>query len=489
MSIQTPPSVGRPTLAEAELRVETTAGDEFTATGDDRDGGVLEFDVEQHASDQVDQAEIVLANNDGRYGTDHRISRGDKIEWWARLEAESVLTRRWTGMVEEVTWQRLAPDTREVVLTADDYVFGVLTDREVYRVFIDEEIDTIVEDLISAKTPELSTDLPDIDETATVPSNGQNLLEIVESLAKRANCLMYGDGSTLRWEQIADLERAVTLSEDNLEAAIGGQYSYNENPDDLATFVRVDGGDGAREDDIQETQDDYYTVTDSDRLLVQISPTRSKLDRVELIPRQLPDSSDSISVRIQRDDGTGNPKNPDDSTADIASANLDPDDASWVDDEWSRWTLQEHIAHDEDPWLIVEASGGDGQEVAVDANDKLTYRTFYAYPVLAEQPSPTTEAEYGRIERSIKDESIRSFEQAEDEATATLEKYQYPRETFECEAASPATFDLQFGDAVRIDFPEDGAVGQYVVVDRTDVWGEALDLRTTLTLQSARSVV
>ena len=477
-------------LADAELRVETTSGQEFVADGDDPDAGVLEVGIEQHAADKIDQADIVLLNNDGRYGTENRITRGDKAEWWVRLEGETELTRRWTGLVEEVSFQRIGPNTREVQLTADDYVFGILSDRVVFRSFFDEPIVDIIESLVNIKAPEITTDLPDTDVIGTetdVVANGKNLLEIVTSLAKRAGALLFGDGTTLRMEPIGNLETKLVLSEDNIDAAIGGQYSYVEQPDDLVTFARVDGGDASAEDDVQEDQDGFETVTESDRKTVRIAPTRSKLDRVELIPRQLNEHDESIRVRIQRDDG-GQPVDLSDPNADIASREVEPDDPRWRDEEWSEWLLQEHIAHDQDPWLIIETTGENGQEIAVAGDGTPTYRTFYSYPIIAESTATADEKRYGRVERAIEEPSIRSFEAAQDEANAVVRENNHPREEFTFEAGSPATFDLEFGDAVRLDFPEDGATGQFVVADRSDTWGEAIDLRSQYLLRSVRSI-
>ena len=476
-------------LADAELRVETTSGDEFVAGGDDPVGGVLEVGIDQHAADKIDQADIALLNNDGRYGTDHRITRGDKIEWWVRLQGESALSRRWTGLVEDVRFERIGPDVREVELTADDYVFGILSDRIVYRVFIDEPIVDILDSLVESKAPELDVDLPEhtvIDETATVASNGQNVLEIAESLAKRAGCLLYGDGTTLRMEPIDELETALTLHSDNTDVAIGGQYSYVEQPDDLVTFVRVDGGDASAVDDVQEARDAWSTITETDRLAVRISPTRSKLDRVELTPRKT-GSGESIVARIQRDDG-GAPVDPSDRQADIARAEVEPDEPRWIDGDWTEWIFQEHVAHDQDPWLLLETTGEIGQEVAVSTEEEPAYRTHYAFPVIAESSSPSSSERYGRIERSVSDESLRTFDAVQEEVQAQLDEHDRPREEFEFEAASPATFNLEFGDAVRLQFPEDGATGLFAVVDRTDTWGEALDLRSEYLLRSVRSI-
>lgn len=481
---------GRPRLQEAEARFETTHGNTFVAKGDERDGGVELFTIDKHAADLIDQATIGLLNQTGIYGAgENRITRGDQVEWWTRLEGEQSLKRRWTGMIEEVSHQRRPGDVRTVSLTADDYVFGTLSDRLVYRVWDNDSIVDIITD-VATRDAGLSVSLPsesEVTDTATLASNGLNALEVVETMAKRAGLLLYSDHETLVAEEIDQLDTKVTLSEENVTDAIGGNYDHVEQPDDYASFYRVEGGDAAELDDEQETADGWYEVTEDDRLEVQISATRSKLERVELIPRQVEERDEPIVVRIQRDDG-GSPANPEDQNADITRQEVQPSDPRWIDEDWSRWIFQAHIIHDEDPWLIVETDGSEGQEVRINESGELTYRTYYAYPVLAESTDTTAENQYGRVERKHEDESVRTLREAQNVADAKIAESNRPREIFSFPAASPSTYRLAFGDAIELNFPKDGAVGRYIVTDITETWGQAVDLRVDITARSEESL-
>ena len=478
-------------LAAAELVVHTTDGEEYRIDAGDRQAGVLLATIEQHARDQIDQAEIELLNLDGRYGTDQRITRGDRIEWHTRLAGEAELTHRWSGQVEDVAYRRTSQESRTVTLEADDYVFGILSDRIAFRSFVDEFIVDIIADLVGNEAPELDVDLPstdEIDDRATVTANGRNVLEVIEELALQADAYLFADGTTLRMRRVRDLETVLSIGEDTADAIIGTDYEYREEPSDLATFVRVNGSDASAEDDTQLDHDAEATVTASDRLAEQISPTRSKLDRVELIPFET-GSGESITVRVQRAnaDGTG-PVAPDDPTADIVSRTLQPDDPRWTNGGESDWLLNEHVAHDEDPFMLVESTGPDGQDVAVDADGNLRYRTFYAYPILAEASDADAEAAFGRVERSVEDRSLRTITAAGRKAEATLEENNQPRELFSADARSPAVFELAFADVVSLDFPNEAATGRFVVQDRVDTFGQATDLRSRYTFRSLDSL-
>ena len=467
------PDIGPKQLLESELRVWKPGeedGDPYVvAPGADSDHGVLSVNVSPRINADVDQGTIELANVDGYYGVDQNpVSRGDKVEWWVRLEGESNLTHRWTGMVTEVGYEASGKGVGFLSLDVEDFVFGVLSDRIIYRVFENEQITSIIDQLIDLKAPELTTNLPNITDRTSIVANGLNLLEVIESLALRADCVLYSDGDTLVMEEIEALSPQFTVSPDTDDVSY--PWSVRSNPDDLVTTVRVDGGNANALDDAQETQSSFTTVTSSNRLTHRLSPSRSTADRVEVYTRKT-GSEEAINVRIQRDDG-GAPVDVGDQSKDIVNAEIQADDGRFADDGWTVFFLDDHVFHDQNPWLILESGGSEGQEVGVDSSGNPTFRTFYQYPIVAEETDSDAESEYRRIERSKSDESIRTFPEASEQARTTLNHNNEPRKEFTADAQSLRLQTLEIGDVVTLDFPREGAVGDYILTERTDSYSE-----------------
>ena len=460
-------------LLESELRVWKPGNEDsdpyVVAPGDHEEHGVMSLSVSPRINADVDQGSVELVNADGYYGVNQNpITRGDKVEWWVRLEGESQLSNRWTGMVTETEYQTVAKTVSYLNLDVEDFVFSVLADRIVYRVFENELITDIITQLIDLKAPEVSTNLPNIDDRTSIVANGLNLLEVIESLALRAGCVLYSRGDTLVMEDVETLTPEFTITPDSKDISYPGKT--RTNPDDLVNVVRVDGGNGNALDDAQETQDSFTTVTESSRLTYRLSPTRSRADRIELYTRKT-GSEESINVRIQRDDGAA-PVDVSSNSKDIVNAELQYDDGRFEDGGWSVFFLDDHVFHDQNPWLIIESSGQDGQEVGVDSNGNPTFRSYYRYPIIAEEIDSESESEYRRIERSKSDESIRTFPEATETALTTLEHNNEPRKEFEVDAQSTRLQNLGIGDVVTLDFPRVGAVGDYILTERSDDYAQ-----------------
>ena len=465
---------------------------DITTPGDHPEHGVESVSVEPRIQGDIDQGTISLANFDGYYGVNQNpITRGDKVEWRVRLEGENTLSERWTGMVTETTYDTVGPGDGPgqgpsyLELDTSDFVFQVLADRTIYRVFEDEPIPEMIRTLVDLKAPEISTDLVDIGQTASVVANGLNLLEVVTSLAVRGDCVLWSDGDTLVMRRVDDLSPQFTISPSTDD--ISYPWSVTTNPDDLVNFVRVDGGNANALDDAQETQSAYYTVTNSDRLTYQLAPTRSRADRIELYTRKT-GSNEGIKVRIQRDDG-GAPLNPGSDSADIVSGKLESDDGRFADDGWSVFFLDDHVFHDENPWLIIESDGDVGQDVGVNDSNEPAFRSYYRYPIIAEQSDPHSQDKYRRIETTENDDSLRTFDSAIDKAGEVLEHNNEPRKEFKADAQSPRLQNLEIGDVVTLDFPRVGAVGDYILSSRTDTYGDGnVHWNVSVTLQEVDSL-
>lgn len=495
-------------IVSAQLRVfkpdNESDSPDFIVPGDHPEHGLLSFTVSPRARDEIDQGQVHLVNSDGRYGLgEHHITRGDRVEWYAGLDGPGYgndygmsygtgMTHRWTGMVGETEHERVARGVAELTLDVEDFVFGVLSDRIVHRVFDNEPIHDIIQTLVDLKADEIDTDLAEVDETATVVSQGLNVLEIVTSLAKRADCVLVADGTTLVMEKIEDLSPAFTIDMDSGDLQL--PFSVRTNPDDLVNFVRLDGGDANSLDEAQTEQDSWELVTDEQRITQRLRPTRSRADRIEIFTRTVTGSNDRVRVRIQRDDG-GSPVDIEDPTADIVNETAVFDTKN---EDWTVLFLEGHTFHDQDPWLIVEAAGhpdiedsdgSDGFEAGINTDNDLTFRTFYRYPIIAEQGDTESQTEFRRIERAKQDESIRTFGGAVDEAENVIERFAQPRKEFQAGVMSERLQSLDIGTMLTLDLPEQGATGDYLLASKQDSWAENGTLfETTVTLQEAASL-
>lgn len=499
--------IGPKQLLESELRVWKPGEEDqepyLTIPGDHPEHGVESVSVEPRLQGDIDQGTISLGNFDGYYGVNQNpITRGDKVEWRVALKGDGSYgvnygldfggrSVRWTGLVTETGYETVGPGDGPtqgpsyLTLDTSDFVFQVLADRTVYRVFEDEPIPEIIQALVDLKAPEITTDLVNISQTASVVSNGLNLLEVVTSLAVRGDCVLWSEGDSLVMRRVDDLAPQFTISPSTND--ISYPWSVTTNPDDLVNFVRVDGGDANALDDAQETQTGYYTVTDSDRLTYRLAPTRSRADRIELYTRKT-GSGEGIRVRIQRDDG-GAPLNPGSDSADIVSGKLESDDGRFEDDGWSVFFLDDHVFHDQDPWLIIESDGEAGQDVGVNGSNEPAFRSYYRYPIIAEQSDPQSQNKYRRIETTENDDSLRTFDSAIDKAGEVLEHNNEPRKEFEADAQSPRLQNLEIGDVVTLDFPRVGAVGDYILSSRSDSYADGnIHWNVSVTLQEVDSL-
>ncbi len=180
--------------------------------------------------------------------------------------------------------------------------------------------DAILETVLDDKAPEIGqSQIEAVSETTDFFADGTEVFTIVEELAVQGDAILANDGEDLVFKRISDIP-----IEFELARGTGGDisdYEVGGSDDELANWVRVDGGTGTAIGDEQTTQDSYTTVTESSRLTHQLSTRKSEIDRLELWTRTT-GSGEDVTVRLQKDDG-GAPIAPDDRQSDIARRTLD----------------------------------------------------------------------------------------------------------------------------------------------------------------------
>ena len=467
------------TIADAELVHETVGGTATTISND-----VIErVSISQRAQDRMDTGEFVL-DDDGSLPT---ITSGDKLTFRTRLGGEASLTRQWTAMARNVTRRLEAGGQRGLRITATDFVFTVLSWRIADASFEDTDVGNIVDSLVESEAPELGRSQIDTVgvKTDAFPS-GRKLLDLITSeYDALADALVTHDGTDLVFTALGNVSSKHDLTPTDLRAPI-----ELPAPDDrLVNRHRVDGGTDHAVDDEQPTQTSTTTVTDSSRLTHQLDVRKSELARIQLWTDPKANSADSVVVRLQADDG-GSPVAVGDRQSDIANKTLAVDFLSSAD--FTTFLLPDHtLAPGADPWLIIEATGSNGQDIGVDGSGTPTYRAEFPFPLAVRVNDFNSQTAYRRRDLRTKDETLETFVAAQDTAKSKLRHRATPERQVIGVAETDRATNLSTGEAVTLptaDWP-DNVAGQYLCLERQlDFEGETNRLSADLVLQEVSSI-
>lgn len=367
-----------------------------------------------------------------------------------------------------------------------EYVFGILADRIIYGSY-EGTVGDIIRDVVTEKCPEIDVSgVAEFEVETYREYDGTPINDVVTDLADTANAVIRSEGRTLFFEPLGDIPTQFTLTDSDF----GGLGSA---PDDSSqtTRVQVDGGTAINEDEVTgETSSDvvdYQTVTEDNRITYELDPEKNRIDRVDVWIRNT-GAEEGVSVRIQRPnaDGTG-PRNEADDTIDIVS---DSSGVALPDDGFRDRFRMSREALPDNPWMIIESGGVEGQDIGINADGDPVFRSWYPYRISVQVPADQDIIErYGLIERSYTDDSITRFETARDIGEATLEHNQHPDVDLTLEAMTRRTHALEAGHVVPVELPEYGSnyVGDYIVMERDrEISGGVV--RTNLGLQSVASL-
>lgn len=456
-------------------------GNSSTARAD-ADLTVPNVDIDEARASQrlqslIDTGQLRINNPDGTYTG--RITSGDRLRFLVQREGESGLSHRWSAMARNITYDRLGPTRSQLRAEVDDYVFGVLDTREVINGFEDKPIagsaDAILNTIMADNAPEIDlSGVATVSNAATVVWNGTTLLDAVTELADRADAAVWADGTTLGFEPLSNLSPAFALMNNDM-----GLHSVRERDDYLTNALRVNGGDGVQVDDSQTTQDGYTTVSNTNRLSVQLGTRKAEVARLDVWTR-LTGSGENVVVRIQADDG-GAPKDPASRETDIARKTLTSD--FLADADYTTFLLPDHGLPDPNPWVLIESDGPTGQDIGVNTTSGApTYRAYYSYPLDTVVESRDSIGEYGRRENTVRRDSLVTRAQTIDYGRTVLRHSNAPERELRFPADSVRTHDLTPGDIVEANEPDENAVGDFIVTQVSDDYAEGT-LETDVTTQ------
>lgn len=451
---------------------------------DDDIGGV---ELTERINRRKDDGSVTIHNDHGEYSSasEVEITPGDRLVFYVEVDididawGDGVWGEggwggehlRWTALVRDREFKRHSANHSQLVLACEDFVFGVLAMRNVYNVWENERIDTILDTIIPREAPEVNRRATDLPTTTTINADGTDLLELVATLQRRANAYAYADRNDLVVKPVADLSPAFTVQGDDI-----GLLSAREFDAGVVNRVRVDGGEARAKDDTQTTQGGYVTVTQSSREQFRVDTRKSAIDRLELWTRTT-GAEESITVRVQKDIGDGSgPVAPDDSTSDIASKTLSHE--FLASDGYTTFLFGNHTLPEPRPWILVETDGDTGQDIGTDGatTPTPTYKSWYRYNVTVQKSNRQSQNAYRLREERIKAQSIESIDGALEVADEKLNHDAHPDHDVEAPADSVRTHELQVGDCVRMDFPRENTVGEYIITERSDSYtGTVLD--------------
>lgn len=475
------------TVKDASLEVFNPGNSGDTSPDDTVSGADLaEVDIRERVQDLLDTGEITIHDNDGSYNDS--ITAGDRLRFLTQLQGESSLSLRWTGYVGPTRWTEATPSQNELQLTVSDFVFAVLETRRVYNSFTDRAIsgssDAILETILTNNASEIDqSKIKDVNTTATVTWNGKTLLEAIRELAEDANALVAQDDTSLVFRPLGGVPTQWTL-----QASDRGPLSVRENDDGLVNELRVEGGQDINEDDTQTTQSSTVTVTDSNRLTQQLNTTKSRIPRVDVYT-QTTGSGHNVVVRIQEDDGSGNPRDVANRDADVVRRTLASD--FLASDGYTTFLMRPHDHHfyNFDPHLIIESDGSTGQDIGTDGSGNPTYKQYYPFPLDTIVEDEGSINEYRRRERPHRDESLEDKGHTEDRGEAILSHAKRPDRTASFEAQSTRAHNLGPGEAIHVDQAKANFQADAILVERAETYdGSRNELTTDLTVQDVNTI-
>lgn len=452
-------------------------------------GDDIQFAEESQRVDKFKDVGIVeIWNGDGRHAG--KITSGDMARFLVRVEDDADVKHRFTGMVRNVRYERSHDESGFIEVELGGYVGEIMASRRFSGARENRPIatepgvgDGLINELIRRECPELDrSGIQPIPKTADVFLRQNRIKPVVDGLAAQGRAVVWGEDTTVKTATLSGLSPEFSIGKGD----ITGEYSYNILDDELANDVRIDGGDDYAEENRNEGVDAYETVTEADPHTFEFNTRKSEVDRIQLWtrPNDAAASDDEITVRLQapNSDGTG-PIAPGDDESDVARESLTSE--FLADDGFTEFVFGSNSLPSRDMWVIVEGTGG--HELGVDTDGDAVFVQFFPFPVIAAQSDESSISEYRRREYAENDDSLRSRDSVRNRVAEVLDDRSQPKERVEIEAESRRTHDLSPGDVVTFSRPRDAISGEWVVLEREDVF-DGVNLQTNLTIQEVSTL-
>lgn len=472
-------------------------------------------EVAEMAGREVAQGIIELDNDGGKYTIgDTRIDVDDKLEFRVAWEGADVggdagefpageraagdSTFQIGGTLIVADWNPTGPRyDSTLTLDVETFVFNRLRARTVTHgeedVPISGSDDAHLDSVLAEHVPDVdASQLPTISETINYSADEKRAHKVVDELARIAHdttgssWILGADGTALTMERVGDLSPLWTADEsvpapDRTD--FKEDFSNASAAGSIVNDARVEGGidDLENVDQEQTTGGTFVTVTSSSRITHQLSPRKPEISKVHLWVKQVSGSADNLRVRLQSDDGAGNPIAIGDSDSDLTSSRIAADDLPADGEIHVR--LGDHVLGPKDqPHLIIEASGSDGVDVETDGSGTPRFHTHFPKPVIVRIPSNASQAEYRVHESTYEDDGLVTFGPARDRARAELDRHAFPKLEFgPTRAASRRAHELSVADVITMDYDWLRAEGDYITTEVAHEYeGSTLDSRVTL---------
>lgn len=449
--------------------------------------------VEQEVQAASGSASITIDNDDGAYAGD--ITAGDRLEFVVTMGGEvgdvtlygdgtygsgtygarSGTMRRWTGMASIPRYRFRGVGNRSLTISAQPFVGAVMGSlgRKVDNAFRGEQVDEIARTIINDEAEELDpSGIEEFPDTAVdIEFDGTPLLSAMKDLADEADAVLTGRGTTVILRSLAEIPMLWSATVEDF-----GTWDVDDVDDELWNQIRVEGGTDNDEGDTQTTQTSYTTVTEGSPLKTQLNLPKSRIDQVDLWTKTT-GAEETLTVAIQEDKG-GAPTAINDPTKDLAKKDIPHEILD--DDGFTTFLLEYTELPAANPWLIVRSDGSEGIDIGTNDSGTLTYRAYYPYPIITQQSDQDSIDEYRRREHRIGKDNITTARAAASTADRTLRRHADPRGQFEANALSSRAHKLQPAAAIKLDFPEETAVGSYMVTGRTDNYAPSKSSRNLL---------
>ena len=413
--------------------------------------------------DLLDEMALSVYNDDGEF-RDH-LGMGKEVKWYLRTEGDTEALLRWTGIVKKPIQQNTSKGRQAIATDLGDYVYEILTQRQVFETFINKDAGLALKESVEAKCPELDfsliqTGAPTVD----VTSDGDRLKDLAFKLARMAGYQIRGD----------ELKRVGFLPAGSDDSGLTADYNkvaeVEVGPDDtkLANVIRVDGGEGVGLIEERTAQTAFANVSDTVRKQEKILTPKRKVKQVQIHTDPTRTASgDALVVRMQADDGTGN--NPiaiGDATQDLVRKELP---ATFLAvNGLTTFLLPEHIlGAGNEYWIIVESGSGGGQDIGVDGAGDITFRADFAFPIIEQVESAGSIAEFGRREDQVVDPAILTKDEAKDRAKLEIAKRSLAERVAKFEIRDPTLLTARPGQGVVLDLPDEGvAIEKFILHQR-----------------------
>jgi len=437
---------------------------------------ILKVRLQQLIDNSKDTGRVTIDNSQETYSSGgNEIVPGDMLRIRVRLEGETDLTGIGTFMARTIVKQNRGANRKQVIIKIDDFVFGVLASRQVNETFEGVSLQTAFQKILDGEATEITQDgINNVTDSVTAAFRGQSGIDAIGRLFSLTDSVAKSVERGLEVVKLSNVSSQFTLTSADQESNI-----YRLDDSNLVNAIRVEGGESEAIDDDLTDFDHYETVTQTNVLTFQIDTRKSEINRIDL--RVNPSGSDSVIIRLQKDDG-GSPIDINDPTSDIVDSEIEGDD---LVAGFNTFRFQDHTLPEPNPWMIIESDGATGQQIGTDSFAQPNFRAYYPFPISIRDEDATSTGTYRRREAKVQNDSLFDFEAASSIADDELRHNKDPDEFFEFQAASSRTHKLQVAEIVTVSDTETS--GEYVVVDKEQEY-DGLNLKTTIKMQKTTTV-